>query len=129
MTKRSTHALEFTRVFHAPRAEVYAAFDKHDFESARALMGDDFHFVGLLMEANSPAELFGKMKEFDCDFRNHVLHMAESGEMVAALYDCVFIRPFNATIRMSEWFTVKEGKITSANLVYDTRQMPMPSAS
>jgi ketosteroid isomerase-like protein len=107
----------------------YAAFDTHDFGAARALMGDDFRFVGPMMEANSPEELFGKMKEFDCDFTNQMVHMAENGDTVAALFDCVFTRPFNATIRMSEWFTVKGGKIASANLVYDTRQMPTPSAS
>jgi ketosteroid isomerase-like protein len=107
----------------------YAAFDTHDFARARALMRDDFRFVGPMMEANSPEELFSKMKAFDCDFENHLLQMAENGNTVAALYDCIFTRPFMATIRMSEWFTVEGGKIASANLVYDTRQMPMPSGS
>jgi hypothetical protein len=107
----------------------YAAFDTHDFAAARTLMGDDFRFVGPMMEAHSPEELFGKMKGFDCEFKNNVLHVVENGDTVAALVDCVFTRPFKATIRMSEWFTIKEGKLASSNLVYDTRQMPMPGAS
>jgi ketosteroid isomerase-like protein len=107
----------------------YAAFDSHDFASARALMGDDFRFIGPMMEAHSPEEMFSKMKEIDCEFKNHVLQVAESGDSVATLFDCIFTRPFQATIRMSEWFTVKGGKIASATLVYDTRQMPTPSAS
>jgi ketosteroid isomerase-like protein len=107
----------------------YAAFDAHDFAKARALMRDDFRFAGPVMEANSPEEMFSKMKSFDCDFKNHLLQTAENGSTVATIFDCVFTSPFNATIRMSKWFTVVDGKIASANLVYDTRQMPMPSGS
>jgi ketosteroid isomerase-like protein len=107
----------------------YAAFDAHDFAGARALMRDDFRFVGPMMEADGPEELFDKMRAFDCDFKNNLLHVAEDGHTVATLFDCAFTRPFRATIRMSEWFTVEGGKIASANLVYDTRQMPTPSGS
>jgi hypothetical protein len=82
-----------------------------------------------MMEAESPEELFAKMKGFDCDFKNHLVHMIDNGETVGALVDCVFSRPFQATIRMSEWFTVLDGKIASSVLVYDTRQMPAPSAA
>jgi ketosteroid isomerase-like protein len=107
----------------------YSAFDSHDFGRVRELMCDDFRFTGPMMEARSPEELFSKMKEFDCDFKNTLLQIVESGNTVAALFDCEFSRPFRATIRMSEWFTIREGKIASANLVYDTRQMSLPGAA
>jgi ketosteroid isomerase-like protein len=107
----------------------YAAFDAHDFARARALMRDDFRFVGPMMEANSPEEMFSKMRSFDCEFKNCLLQTAEDGNTVATIFDCVFTRPFSATIRMSEWFTVQDGKIASSNLVYDTRQMPTPTGS
>lgn len=105
----------------------YAALDSHDFAKARALMHDRFRFVGPMMEASSPEDLFGKMKGFDCTFTNRMVHMVESGNTVGSLFDCTFSKPFQATIRMSEWFTVEGGKILSSNLVYDTRQMPMPA--
>jgi ketosteroid isomerase-like protein len=107
----------------------YAAFDTHDFAKARALMRDDFRFSGPMMQAESPEELFDKMKGFDCDFQNHVLQVVGNGETVGALVDCAFSRPFRATVRMSEWFTIASGKIASSVLVYDTRQMPLPAAS
>ena len=107
----------------------YAAFDSHDFTKVRALLRNDFHFSGPMMEAHSPDELFAKMKDFDCDFKNHVLHMIDNGQTVGVLIDCVFSRPFQATIRMSEWFSVVDGKIASSTLVYDTRQMPAPAAA
>ena len=107
----------------------YTAFDSHDFARARALLRDDFRFSGPLMQAHSPEELFDKMKGFDCEFKNQLVHVVETGETVGALVDCVFCRPFQATVRMSEWFTIADGKIASSVLVYDTRQMPMPGAS
>jgi hypothetical protein len=67
------------------------------------------------------------MKSFECEFKNHLLQMAESGNTVACLFDSVFTKPFQATIRMSEWLTVDSGKITSAVLVYDTGKMPVPN--
>lgn len=114
--------IEIVRAYHA-------AFATHDFDKARALMRDDFRFVGPMMEAGSPEEMFAKMKAFDCEFQNRVSHMVECGDTVAVLFDCVFTRPFSATIRMSEWFAVREGKIASATLLYDTRQMPLAAAS
>jgi hypothetical protein len=107
----------------------YAAFDAHDFAKARTLLHDDFRFVGPVMEANSPDELFSKMQAFDCDFKNHLLQTAENGNTVATIFDCVFTRPFRGTIRMSEWFTVVDGKIATANLMFDTRQMPVTNPS
>jgi ketosteroid isomerase-like protein len=107
----------------------YAAFDTHDFAKARGLMRDDFRFAGPMMAASSPEQLFEQMKAFDCDFKNTLISMVESRNTVACLYDCEFSRPFKATIRMSEWLTIVDGKIAAANLVYDTRQMPMPSAA
>lgn len=104
----------------------YAAFDAHDLAKVRALMTDDFRFEGPIMTANSPEELFDGMKTFQCEFKNHLKHMAETRNTVATLFDCVFSKPFQATIRMSEWLTIEEGKIRSAVLVYDTSKMPIP---
>lgn len=105
----------------------YAAFDAHDFARARAIMHDRFHFAGPMMEASDPEDFFAKMQGFDCAFTNKIVHMVEHANTVGALFDCTFTKPFKATIRMSEWFTVEGGKILSSTLVYDTRQMPMPA--
>jgi predicted SnoaL-like aldol condensation-catalyzing enzyme len=105
----------------------YAAFDAHDFAKARTVMHDRFRFVGPMMEAGDPDDFFAKMRGFDCSFTNRIVHVAENGDTVGTLFDCTFSKPFRATIRMSEWFTVEGGKIMTSTLVYDTRQMPMPA--
>lgn len=105
----------------------YAALDAHDLAKARTIMHDRFRFVGPMMEASSPDDFFSKMQGFDCSFTNKVVHMVETGNTVGALFDCTFTKPFKATIRMSEWFTIEDGKILASTLVYDTRQMPMPA--
>ena len=107
----------------------YAAFDRHDFAAARQLMDDGFRFSGPMMGANSPEELFAQMQAFECEFQNRILQLVESGSTVAVLSECTFTQPFSATIRMSEWFTVEGGKLTSSTLIYDTRQMPGPDGA
>lgn len=102
----------------------YAAFDRHDFATARSLMHDRFRFSGPMMEASSPEDLFAQMQAFDCAFQNHIVHIIDGGNTVGVLFDCAFSQPFTATLRMSEWFTIEDGKIASATLLYDTRQMP-----
>lgn len=109
--------------------KYYESFDNHDFAGARSLMHDRFQFNGPMMEASSPEELFAKMKDFNCDFRNRIVHIVEHDDTVGVLLDCDFIRPFSATIRMSEWFVIKGEKIASSTLVFDTRQMPPMTAS
>lgn len=105
----------------------YAAFDSHDFGKARSIMHDRFRFVGPMMEASGPDDFFAKMQGFECSFTNKLLQLVETGNTVGALFDCTFTKPFKATIRMSEWFTVEGGKILTSTLVYDTRQMPTPT--
>lgn len=106
-----------------------AAFDRHDLAAARALMHDDYQFEGPLMRASSADQLISQLKEFGCDFKNKVLHMAEVGNVVGVLFECTFTKPATATLRMSEWFTVEGGKLKSSRLIYDTRQMPMAPAA
>ena len=101
----------------------YEAFDKHDFQKARTLMHDRFKFTGPMMEANTPEELIAKMKEMGCEFKTRILHIAEAGNTVGVLADCVMTKPAALTMRMSEWFTVENGKLVAANLVYDTAKM------
>ena len=108
--------------------KYYEAFDKHDFQGARALLHDKFRFTGPMMQTNSPEEFFEKMQGFNCEFKNRMLHLVESGNTVGALLDCSFTKPFSATIRMSEWFAVENGKILSSDVIYDTRQMPAAAA-
>lgn len=107
----------------------FEAIEKHDFQKARALMHDRFKFTGPMMEANNPEELFAKMKEMCCEFTMRVLHIAEAGNTVGVLADCVMTKPASLTLRMSEWLTVENGKLVSSNLVYDTAKMPKASAA
>ena len=108
--------------------KYYAAFDAKDMKAARALLRDDFKFAGPMMSAESADQLVEMMKGFDAKFTNQVVRIVESGQDVAALVDCVFTHPFKGTVRMSEWFTVRDGKLASSTLVYDSKQFGKPGA-
>ena len=64
-----------------------------------------------------------------CEFKTRILHIAEAGNTVGVLMDCVMTKPAQMTLRMSEWLTVENGKLVSSNLVFDTAKMPKASAA
>ena len=107
----------------------YQAHDAKDPAAMRAMMTDDFRFKGPAMEANSPDELLQGMAEFGCSFTNTIHHMAAAGDRVAVRFTCRFTQPASATLEMSEWLHVRDGKVCSAELFYDPAQMPTPAGS
>jgi hypothetical protein len=109
--------------------KYYGAFDRHDLQSVEAMLHEGFRFTGPLMQASGRQDFLDKMRTFDCAFKTRPLHIVESGNTVGVLLECSFTKPFSATIRMSEWFAVENGKIVSSDVVYDTRQMPMAAAA
>jgi hypothetical protein len=51
-----------------------------------------------MMEFSSPEDLF------DSEFKNRMVPIAENGNTVAALFDCVFSKPFKATSSNKKMF-------------------------
>lgn len=100
------------------------AFSRKDLETVRSLLHDRFTFQGPLMQFNGADEFVGMMKQcgFVCHHEN-VTTVAE-GERVAQIFDWICEAPVQANLRMSECMTLKDGKIFSAELFYDSAKFP-----
>ena len=81
------------------------------------------------METHSADELLRRMADFGCRMTNTIHHMAAEGDRVAVRFTCHFTEPVSASVEMSEWFVVRDGRVRSAELFYDTAQMPHPAGS
>ncbi|HWT22629.1 MAG TPA: nuclear transport factor 2 family protein [Solirubrobacteraceae bacterium] len=92
-------------------------------DRARTLLSDDFRFQGPGMQQAVDRETFlselaGKYEHVS-DVR--ILRQAESDGQVASLYELDAQTPHGATtLLMTEWNTVRDGRIESALLVFDT---------
>lgn len=101
----------------------YAAFQKKDFALVRSILDDAFTFTGPMMQATSADDMMEKMAGFDCEYSNTVHEMIADGESVAVRFTCSMGSENPVELSMSEWFTVRDGKIASVNLFFDTAQM------
>ncbi len=98
------------------------AFMSGDTETAERLVGDDFSFRASLREGvGDRAAYFAGAKakaKYIEDFR--VLRQWEDGDDVSTLYELDIRTPQgSATVPMSEWHTVRDGKIGSTFMVFD----------
>lgn len=102
----------------------------HDWPALRRLLDDRLQFAGPMMKTGSADEFVAAMQNFHCQFENRIHRVLKSDDgWVASLLDCIFLQPFQATVRMSEWVLVRDGRIRELNLIFDPKQMPqMPPA-
>ena len=86
----------------------------------RQLLTDDFKFSDPMMSANSADEYVGQLKSFGdvLDMRVDVKQVAGEGDIVAALVD--FHGPAGK-MAYSQWFTLRNGKISALQVIYDPR--------
>lgn len=104
-------------------AQYLSALAGSDLDRARGLLADDFTFRGPGMQRAVDRETFlsefGGKYDHVADLR--VLRQAENDGHVASLYELDARTPHGATtFLMTEWNTVRDGRIESALLVFDT---------
>ncbi|MGA9533737.1 MAG: nuclear transport factor 2 family protein [Anaerolineales bacterium] len=95
----------------------------------RSLLTDDFTFHGPLMAADGADEYVAQLQSFGDEMEMHarVRQLIGSDDIVAALVD--FDGPGGA-IPYAQWFTLREGKISRLEVVYDPRPfLSAPTAS
>jgi predicted ester cyclase len=102
----------------------YAAMEQHDWTTKRSLMCDDLRFRGPLMQANSADELLTGIKQFNCDARFTEVEMIEKGDVVVSFFTFNISKPFQGKFRMAERVQFRQGKVQSAELIYDARAFP-----
>lgn len=101
----------------------YAAFEKKDLALARTILHDEFTFDGPMMQASSADDMMDKMKQFDCEYSSTIHQIIADGEHVAVNLTCEMGSPDAVSLDMSEWFTVRDGKVLSSKLFFDPTKM------
>ena len=107
-------------------------FTRGDVDGAAALLADEFTFAGPVLQAETKAEFLAGAAGLapivrGCDMH----HQWVDGDQVASFYDFKVETPVGAgSIPMAEWSVVRDGKLVSSRLVFDTAPMTalMPSS-
>jgi len=100
------------------------AFYAGDHEHAANLVSDDYRFDGPFLQVTSKAAFFKGAAGLLPIVRGHTLRRQwADGDEVCSVYDVNLETPTNSgTVLMSEWHTVRHGKLVQAHVVFDTRK-------
>lgn len=101
------------------------AFTSGDVPAAVDCLTEDFTFNGPVVQASSRAEFVegSQMAAMIAD-GYEVLEQVEDGDTVVSLYNFKVKAPATpGSFTISEWNTVRDGKVTSARVVFDTAAM------
>ena len=99
-----------------------AAFWMGDVAQARRLVADDFSFRGPLAQADDKETFFASAAPLVPIVRGYrPLRQWEDGDEVCTVYECQLETPVGAgSVLVSEWNTVRAGRVAAARLMFDT---------
>jgi len=102
--------------------DYLAAFYAGDFARAEAFVADDFHFKGPFVETLSKEAYFASAARLALIAKGHrMLHQWQDGDEICSVYDVDLETPAaKGSVIMSEWHTVRNGKLASSRLILDT---------
>jgi ketosteroid isomerase-like protein len=105
--------------------EYLDRFTTGDMDGVRELLAEDFSFEGPMLQAEGrDAFLEGASGLGRVVRGNQMLRQWEDGEEVCSVYEFKIETPAGAgSIPMTEWVRVRDGKLASARLIFDTAQM------
>jgi hypothetical protein len=119
----------------SPAAVFRAYLDRFtagDIEGAAELLADDFAFDGPMLQAEGREQFLEGASGLGPIVRGHrMLRQWEEGQEVCSIYEFEIETPAGAgAIPMAEWARVRDGKLISSRLIFDTAQMAalMPAA-
>ena len=102
--------------------DYLSAFESGDMDRARALVTDDFSFDGPMLQVDGKDAFFEAVSDLPSIIKGHtILKQFEDGDEVCSIYDFEIETPAGAgSVTMAEWCTVRDGRLASARLVFDT---------
>jgi SnoaL-like domain len=100
-------------------------FTAGDAAGAGELLADEFSFVGPVLQANGKAEFLAGAANLGPIVRGFELHRQwVDGEDVCSIYDFRIETPAGTgSIQMAEWSVVRDSKLVSSRLLFDTAAM------
>ena len=110
-------------------AEKYlSAFSAGDTKTINDLVSDNIVFDGPMMKIEGREQFMqamtGLAKSWKSDHKR--IRAIGDGEDAALLYDFVMTEPIKQTVRMTEWYRVRGGKIDEIRLLFDTAKFTPP---
>ena len=106
-------------------------FTAGDVEGAAELLTEEFTFEGPVLQANGKAEFLAGAAALGPIVRGYEMQRQwVDGDDVCSVYDFKIETPAGAgSIPMAEWSVVRDGKLVSSRLLFDTAAMTalMPS--
>ena len=98
------------------------AFTSGDIGAAKELVAEDFSFNGPMLQANNKETFFAGaagLKSMVDGYR--MLRQWEDGDEVCSVYEFKIKSPVaRGSVLMSEWTTVRDGKLAASRLIFDT---------
>lgn len=100
-------------------------FTGGDVGGAAELLADDFTFDGPILQANNKAEFLAGSAAAAQMARGCEIHRQwMDGDTVCSIYDFKIETPGGAgSIPMAEWCEIRDGKLVSSRLIFDTAAM------
>jgi hypothetical protein len=97
-------------------------FTSGDVNGAAELLADDFAFEGPMIQTTGKAEFLAGSSPLGSIMRGFEMRRQWiDGDEVCSVYDFKIETPLGAgSIPMAEWSVVRDGKIVSSHLVFDT---------
>ena len=101
--------------------EYLDALSAGDFDTVATLVADEFSFRGPLAQAHGREQFIASASRMGPIVRGHdLLRQWEDNGEVCSIYDFHVETPAGAgSVVMSEWCTVRAGRLTSSRLIYD----------
>jgi ketosteroid isomerase-like protein len=98
------------------------AFYGGDFETVRALLADDLAFRGPFVEVNDADAFLASAEPLRAIVRGHrLIKQWQDNDQVSTLYEMNLGTPsVTGSVLVSEWNAIRDGKVASASLVFDT---------
>lgn len=94
------------------------AMNREDFNTARELVTDDLTFIGVMGRRDGADMYFKDMEKMK--FKYDVKKMISENNEVAVQYD---INMGEKTLFCTGWYELKNGKISSFNVIFDPRPL------
>jgi ketosteroid isomerase-like protein len=100
-------------------------FTAGDTDGAAALLADDFTFEGPVLHATNKADFLAGAADLGPIVRGYEMHRQwVDGDEVCSIYDFRIETPAGAgAIPMAEWSVVRDGRLVSSRLLFDTAAM------
>ncbi len=105
----------------------YEAFERKDWDRLRSVLDDGFTFRGSLARFDGPDAFVSAMQELPFEGSAEGSQFIVDGGRVAHVFVWRMTAPVAVDVPMCEVLAVRDGKVASSELFYDSQHFPSPA--